>query len=47
MDRADRHLQRLRQDSSFWIGLDGYNNSTVEQTGSEVDCSGSTPEYYS
>ena len=33
--------------SSFWVGLDGYNSSTVEQTGSEVDCSGSTPRYYS
>jgi hypothetical protein len=33
--------------SSFWVGLDGYNSSTVEQTGSEVDCSGSTPQYYS
>ena len=35
------------QYSSFWVGLDGYNSSTVEQTGSEVDCSGSTPQYYS
>ena len=33
--------------SSFWVGLDGYNSSTVEQTGSEVDCRGSTPQYYS
>jgi len=33
--------------SSFWVGLDGYNSSTVEQTGSEVDCSGRTAEYYS
>jgi hypothetical protein len=33
--------------SSFWVGLDGYSSSTVEQTGSEVDCSGSTPVYYS
>jgi len=33
--------------SSFWVGLDGYNSTTVEQTGSEVDCSGSTPQYYS
>jgi hypothetical protein len=24
--------------SSFWIGLDGDNSSTVEQTGSEADC---------
>ena len=36
-----------QQYSSFWVGLDGYNSSTVEQTGSEVDCSGSTPQYYS
>jgi len=35
------------QYSSFWVGLDGYNSNSVEQTGSEVDCSGSTPEYYS
>jgi hypothetical protein len=33
--------------SSFWVGLDGYSSSTVEQTGSEVDCSGSTAKYYS
>ena len=32
--------------SSFWVGLDGYNSSSVEQTGSEVDCSGSSPVYY-
>ena len=33
--------------SSFWVGLDGFNSGTVEQTGSEVDCSGRTPQYYS
>jgi hypothetical protein len=32
--------------SSFWVGLDGYNSSSVEQTGSEVDCSGSRARYY-
>jgi len=32
--------------SSFWVGLDGYNSSTVEQTGTDSDCSGSTPKYY-
>jgi hypothetical protein len=31
--------------SAFWVGLDGYSDSTVEQAGSEVDCSGRTPEY--
>jgi hypothetical protein len=35
------------QYSSFWVGLDGYGSSTVEQTGSEVDCSGGTAQYYS
>jgi Peptidase A4 family len=35
------------QYSSFWVGLDGYNSSTVEQTGSEVDCAGRTVKYYS
>src|SRR5207302_868041 len=32
--------------SSFWVGLDGYNSNSVEQTGSEVDCSGSRAQYY-
>src|ERR1700683_988484 len=34
------------QYSAFWVGLDGYSSSTVEQTGSEVDCVGRTAEYY-
>ncbi|MGH3150015.1 MAG: G1 family glutamic endopeptidase [Streptosporangiaceae bacterium] len=33
------------QYSAFWVGLDGLSDSTVEQTGSEVDCSGSTAKY--
>ena len=33
--------------SSFWVGLDGYTSSSVEQTGSDSDCSsGGTPTYY-
>jgi hypothetical protein len=32
--------------SSFWVGLDGYSSSTVEQTGTSADCSGGTPRYY-
>ncbi|WP_052441477.1 G1 family glutamic endopeptidase [Streptacidiphilus anmyonensis] len=31
--------------SSFWVGLDGYNSSSVEQTGTEADCSGGQAEY--
>ena len=32
--------------SSFWVGLDGYSSNTVEQTGTDSDCDGSTPTYY-
>ncbi len=31
--------------SSYWVGLDGYNNSALEQTGTEADCIGGTAEY--
>jgi hypothetical protein len=34
------------QYSSFWVGLDGYSSSSVEQTGTDVDCAGRTPQYY-
>jgi hypothetical protein len=37
---------RGAQYSSFWVGLDGYSSGSVEQTGSEVDCSGTRPVYY-
>jgi Peptidase A4 family len=32
--------------AAFWVGLDGYTSSSVEQTGSEVDCVGRTAKYY-
>jgi hypothetical protein len=32
--------------SSFWVGLDGDTSNTVEQTGTDADCSGKTPVYY-
>ena len=32
--------------SSFWVGLDGYSSGSVEQTGTDADCSGGTPTYY-
>src|SRR5260370_2097767 len=34
------------QYAAFWVGLDGYSSSSVEQTGSEVDCIGRTARYY-
>jgi len=32
--------------AAFWVGLDGYTSPTVEQIGTEVDCSGWLPRYY-
>ena len=32
--------------SAFWVGIDGYSDKTVEQVGTESDCSGTTPVYY-
>jgi hypothetical protein len=34
------------QYAAFWVGIDGYTSSSVEQTGTDSDCSGSTPQYY-
>jgi hypothetical protein len=32
--------------SAFWVGLDGDSTNTVEQTGTEADCSRGTAVYY-
>jgi hypothetical protein len=32
--------------ASFWIGIDGYTTATVEQTGTDSDCSSGSPLYY-
>jgi hypothetical protein len=32
--------------ASFWVGLDGYDSNSVEQTGTDSDCSGRTGDYY-
>ena len=34
------------QYAAFWVGLDGYNSNSVEQTGTDSDCTGRTPDYY-
>lgn len=39
------HCSSGNQYSAFWVGLDGYSSPSVEQTGSEADCEGSTPFY--
>ncbi len=30
----------------FWVGLDGWGDSTVEQTGTGVDCTSGSPQYF-
>jgi len=32
--------------SSFWVGIDGFNSSTVEQIGTDSDCHSGSPAYY-
>jgi len=32
--------------SSYWVGIDGYSSNTVEQTGTDSDCNGSSSSYY-
>ena len=34
------------QYSSFWVGIDGYSSSTVEQLGTDSDCQSGTATYY-
>lgn len=34
------------QYSSFWVGIDGFSSSTVEQTGTDSDCRRGAPAYY-
>ena len=33
------------ENSSTWVGIDGYNSNTVEQLGTEQDCRGKTAHY--
>jgi hypothetical protein len=37
---------RSDQYAAFWVGLDGYSSDSVEQTGTDSDCDGTTPDYY-
>jgi hypothetical protein len=32
--------------AAFWVGIDGYSSKTVEQTGTDSDCSKGVPTYY-
>lgn len=32
--------------AAFWVGIDGYTSSSVEQLGTDSDCSRGTPTYY-
>ena len=38
--------RRSAQYAAFWVGLDGYSSGSVEQTGTDSDCNGKTPDYY-
>jgi hypothetical protein len=32
--------------ASFWVGIDGWDDATVEQTGTDSDCDDTHPRYY-
>ena len=32
--------------SSFWVGIDGFNSNSVEQLGTDSDCSSGSATYY-
>jgi hypothetical protein len=32
--------------AAFWVGIDGYSSNSVEQLGTDSDCSGGSPSYY-
>ena len=32
--------------SAFWVGLDGYSSTSVEQLGTDSDCVSGKPSYY-
>jgi hypothetical protein len=44
--KCSGNRRRTDQYSSFWVGLDGYSSSSVEQTGTDADCVGTSPSYY-
>jgi hypothetical protein len=45
--KATCRSARVHAYAAFWAGLDGIPpSSTVEQTGTDSDCSGTTPTYY-
>ena len=46
IEPAARCDSRGNQYASFWVGLDGYSSQTVEQIGTDADCSGRAPVYY-
>jgi hypothetical protein len=39
-------LPKAKQYAAFWVGLDGFSSSSVEQAGTDSDCSGHTAHYY-
>ena len=42
--RAERLLGGPSAASAFWVGLDGYTSTSVEQLGTDSDCNSGTPD---
>ncbi|MGP8247026.1 MAG: G1 family glutamic endopeptidase [Bryobacteraceae bacterium] len=44
--RSARNQGQQNQYAAFWVGIDGYSSSTVEQVGTDSDCDSGKPQYY-
>jgi len=50
--RGSWHVPEVRcnttpnSQAAFWVGFDGFANSTVEQTGTSSNCNGTTAQYF-
>jgi len=40
------HHRATPEYASFWVGIDGWSSNSVEQLGTDSDCSNGTPSYY-
>jgi hypothetical protein len=45
-DAICNDLHKKNSGASFWVGIDGYSSATVEQSGTDSDCSNGYPAYY-
>ena len=43
---AGSHQRATPEYAAFWVGIDGWTSNSVEQIGTDSDCSNGKPSYY-